>query len=66
MNITTFETWRCKRSESLFDSARGPQPDELGCRRPGIAHVPQRPGIGVDLDWAAIENTCVEHKVTNH
>ncbi len=30
----------------------------------GIAHVPQKPGIGVELDWDAIDRTCVEHKVT--
>lgn len=30
----------------------------------GVAHVPQRPGIGVDLDWDAIDRACVEHKVS--
>lgn len=30
----------------------------------GIAHVPQQPGLGVELDWDAIDRTCVEHKVT--
>jgi L-alanine-DL-glutamate epimerase-like enolase superfamily enzyme len=30
----------------------------------GIAHVPQKPGIGVELDWDAIDRTCVEHKVS--
>ena len=30
----------------------------------GIAHVPQAPGIGGDLDWDAIDRTCVEHKAT--
>ena len=30
----------------------------------GVAQVPQRPGIGVELDWDRIENTCVEHKIS--
>ena len=28
----------------------------------GIAHVPQKPGIGVELDWDAIDRACVEHR----
>jgi len=30
----------------------------------GIAHVPETPGIGVELDWDAIDRACVERKVT--
>ncbi len=30
----------------------------------GMAHVPQNPGIGVELDWDAIERSSVEHKTT--
>lgn len=30
----------------------------------GVAHVPIRPGIGVELDWDQIDNTCVEHKIS--
>src|SRR4051794_30896510 len=30
----------------------------------GVAHVPTKPGIGVELDWHLIDRTCVEHKVT--
>jgi predicted nucleic acid-binding protein len=30
-----------------------------------IAHVPTKPGIGVQLDWDLIDRTCVEHKMTN-
>ena len=30
----------------------------------GTAHVPTGPGLGVELDWDAIDRTCVEHKVT--
>jgi L-alanine-DL-glutamate epimerase-like enolase superfamily enzyme len=31
----------------------------------GIAHVPQNPGLGVELDWDLIDKTCVEHKITS-
>jgi L-alanine-DL-glutamate epimerase-like enolase superfamily enzyme len=30
----------------------------------GMVHVPQKPGVGVDLDWTAIDRTCVEHKIS--
>jgi L-alanine-DL-glutamate epimerase-like enolase superfamily enzyme len=30
----------------------------------GVAHVPTKPGIGVELDWDLIDRTCVEHKVS--
>ena len=30
----------------------------------GVAHVPQKPGVGVELDWDAIDRACVEHRVT--
>lgn len=30
----------------------------------GIAHVPRKPGVGVELDWDAIDRTCIDHKVT--
>jgi len=30
----------------------------------GIAHVPQKPGLGIELDWDAIDAACVEHKVS--
>ncbi|MCS7033515.1 MAG: mandelate racemase, partial [Phycisphaerae bacterium] len=30
----------------------------------GIVHVPRKPGIGVELDWDAIDRTCVEHKTS--
>jgi L-alanine-DL-glutamate epimerase-like enolase superfamily enzyme len=30
----------------------------------GIAHVPQAPGIGVELDWDTIDRTCIEHRIT--
>ncbi|GIW76423.1 MAG: mandelate racemase [Phycisphaerae bacterium] len=31
----------------------------------GIARVPQKPGIGVELDWDLIDQTCVEHKISS-
>lgn len=43
---------------------RFPMKDPYPIDARGQAHVPQRPGIGVELDWAAIDRTCVEHKVT--
>jgi L-alanine-DL-glutamate epimerase-like enolase superfamily enzyme len=30
----------------------------------GVIHVPQKPGVGVELDWAAIDRTCAEHRVS--
>jgi L-alanine-DL-glutamate epimerase-like enolase superfamily enzyme len=30
----------------------------------GVAHVPLKPGIGVELDWDRIDDTCVEHRAT--
>ncbi len=43
---------------------RFPMKDPYPIDAQGIAHVPQKPGIGVELDWDAIDRTCVEHKVT--
>jgi L-alanine-DL-glutamate epimerase-like enolase superfamily enzyme len=43
---------------------RFPMKDKYPIDRNGVAHVPQKPGIGVELDWDAIDNTCVEHKIT--
>jgi L-alanine-DL-glutamate epimerase-like enolase superfamily enzyme len=43
---------------------RFPMKDKYPIDKNGIAHVPQKPGIGVELDWDAIDNTCVEHKIT--
>lgn len=43
---------------------RFPMKDPYPIDALGSAHVPQQPGIGVALDWAAIDRTCVEHKVT--
>lgn len=29
----------------------------------GWIHVPDKPGLGCELDWDAIENGCVDYKV---
>lgn len=31
----------------------------------GIARVPQKPGIGAELDWDLIDRTCVQHKISS-
>jgi L-alanine-DL-glutamate epimerase-like enolase superfamily enzyme len=43
---------------------RFPMKDKYPIDDRGFAHVPKRPGIGVELDWDAIDRTCVEHKLT--
>lgn len=43
---------------------RFPMKDPYPIDAAGQAHVPRKPGIGVELDWDAIDRTCVEHKVT--
>lgn len=43
---------------------RFPMKDPYPIDAQGIAHVPQKPGIGVELDWDAIDRTCVEHKIS--
>jgi L-alanine-DL-glutamate epimerase-like enolase superfamily enzyme len=43
---------------------RFPMKDPYPIDKNGIAHVPQKPGIGVELDWDLIDRTCIEHKVT--
>jgi L-alanine-DL-glutamate epimerase-like enolase superfamily enzyme len=30
----------------------------------GNIHVPKRPGLGIELDWDAIDNNCLEHQVS--
>lgn len=43
------------------DAFRFPMKDPYPIRD-GHAHVPTKPGIGVELDWDLIDNTCVERK----
>jgi L-alanine-DL-glutamate epimerase-like enolase superfamily enzyme len=43
---------------------RFPMKDPYPIDAHGMARVPQKPGIGVELDWDAIDRACVEHKVS--
>jgi L-alanine-DL-glutamate epimerase-like enolase superfamily enzyme len=43
---------------------RFPMKDPYPIDARGHAHVPQRPGLGVGLDWDAVDRTCAEHKVS--
>jgi len=56
----------CEYFELLIpeEPFRFPMKDKYPVDQHGIAHVPRKPGIGVELDWDAIDNTCVEHKIT--
>jgi L-alanine-DL-glutamate epimerase-like enolase superfamily enzyme len=56
----------CEYFELLVpeESFRFPMKDPYPIDRRGVAHVPKKPGIGVELDWAAIDKTCIEHKTT--
>jgi L-alanine-DL-glutamate epimerase-like enolase superfamily enzyme len=44
---------------------RFPMKDAYPIDAAGVAHVPTKPGVGVELDWDAIDRTCAEHKVSN-
>jgi L-alanine-DL-glutamate epimerase-like enolase superfamily enzyme len=46
------------------DIFRFPMKDPWPIDADGEIHVPQKPGLGIELDWGAIEDTCVEHKVS--
>lgn len=54
----------CEYFELLVpeEAFRFPMKDPYPIDEHGIAHVPQKPGIGVELDWDLIDKTCVEHK----
>jgi L-alanine-DL-glutamate epimerase-like enolase superfamily enzyme len=56
----------CEFFELLIpeDPFRFPMKDPYPIDAQGQAHVPQKPGLGVELDWAAIDRTCIEHKTT--
>jgi L-alanine-DL-glutamate epimerase-like enolase superfamily enzyme len=43
---------------------RFPMKDAYPIDEKGIAHVPQKSGIGVELDWEAIDRTCSSHRVS--
>jgi L-alanine-DL-glutamate epimerase-like enolase superfamily enzyme len=56
----------CEYFELLIpeEAFRFPMKDRYPIDGHGIAHVPQAPGVGVELDWDTIDRTCIEHKVT--
>jgi len=41
---------------------RFPMRDPWPFDNQGNIHVPKRPGLGIDLDWDAIDDNCLEHK----
>lgn len=43
-----------------------PMKDRLPIDENGIIHVPQKPGVGVDLDWDLIKENTVSYKVQNY
>lgn len=43
---------------------RFPMAGALPIDSSGVAHVPEGPGLGVDLDWESIERLCVAHRRT--
>jgi L-alanine-DL-glutamate epimerase-like enolase superfamily enzyme len=43
---------------------RFPMKDPYPIDSSGVAHVPTKPGIGVELDWDLIDRTCAAHKVS--
>lgn len=56
----------CEYFELLVpeEAFRFPMKDPYPIDAAGIAHVPEKPGIGVELDWDRIERTCVSHRVS--
>ncbi|MDB5327927.1 MAG: mandelate racemase [Phycisphaerales bacterium] len=55
----------CEYFELLIpeDPFRFPMKDPYPIDAAGVIHVPQKPGIGVDLDWDAIDRTCRSHQL---
>ena len=45
------------------DNYRLPMKGDLPIDSEGIIHVPNKPGVGVELDWELIESSCRSHKV---
>jgi L-alanine-DL-glutamate epimerase-like enolase superfamily enzyme len=41
---------------------RFPMKDAYPIDAQGVAHVPKKPGIGVELDWDAIDRSCASHQ----
>ena len=55
----------CEYFELLIpeEPFRFPMKDPYPIDAAGVIHVPQKPGIGVELDWDAIDRTCRSHQV---
>ncbi len=55
----------CEFFELLIpeEKFRFPMKDAYPIDSTGIIHVPEGPGLGIELDWDAIDNTCVSHDV---
>lgn len=45
------------------DSFQFPLAAPLPIDKDGIIHVPEKPGLGIELDWDGIENTCCSHRI---
>jgi L-alanine-DL-glutamate epimerase-like enolase superfamily enzyme len=56
----------CEYFELLVpeDPFRFPMKDAYPIDNKGVIHVPQKPGIGVELDWDLIDRTCARHQVS--
>jgi L-alanine-DL-glutamate epimerase-like enolase superfamily enzyme len=39
--------------------------EALPIDRDGLIHVPEKPGIGMEIDWDLIETFCTSYKVRN-
>jgi L-alanine-DL-glutamate epimerase-like enolase superfamily enzyme len=46
------------------DVFKFPMKDDWPVDDRGQIHVPQKPGLGIELDWDGIENNCLEHRVS--
>jgi L-alanine-DL-glutamate epimerase-like enolase superfamily enzyme len=44
------------------DVFRFPMKDQLAIDSNGVIHVPDKPGLGVELDWDAIDKNCVSYR----
>lgn len=53
----------CEYFELLVpeDFFRFPMKDPYQIDAEGIIHVPEKPGLGVEIDWDAVEMTCRQH-----
>lgn len=41
-----------------------PMKDDFLFDGKGNIHVPQKPGLGIEMDWSLIDKSCVEHKLS--